>query len=198
MNKITLRQIINGIDKNKTPRGSVSLEYLCQAAGVDSYNIDGTAFYEDSDKRIDSYFVRPHYCTDTWVGIQAHFLDNELVAVSNKTARKDDEFYFFVSNEAAEKVKQYLLSFPVEETIHYDLIDLDSELHDEKYSVFYSQNILHKFGWYKGKKVEIVKTRFDRSQEGLDHFYDVQIKLDDGTTKIVRTSDLLFDYNTLD
>lgn len=199
MNKITLRQIINGIDKDKTPKGSVSLEYLCQAARFDSYNIDETTFYRDSNKRISSYFVRLHYCTDTLVGIQAHFLDNELVAVSSQTARKDDENYFFVSNEAAKKVKQYLLSFLVEETIYYNLIDLDSELYDEKYSVGYNTNILHRLGWYNGEKVEIVRRNFNSEVFGSTiNFHGVEIKLADGTTKIVTTSDLLFDYNTLD
>lgn len=204
MNKISLRQIINGIDKDKTPKGDVSLEYLCQAAGVDFYNIDETTFYQDSNKRISSYFVRPHYCTDTWVGVQAHFLDNELVAVSTQVARKANEDYFFVSNEAAEKVKQYLLSFLVEKTMHYNLIDLDSELYNEKYSVFYNTNILHRFGWYNGEKVEIVRTNFHSANlhsEGIGspyYFNGVEIKLADDTNKIVTTSDLLFDYNTLD
>jgi hypothetical protein len=195
MNKITLRQIINGINKNSL--SDPDIEDLCTE--FELYYSDISSFYEQINERLKAYYYQTHRCTDTQVGSKAYYLDDELVAISHKPFRKTNEYFQFASKEAANKVRDFFKSFIQDPEIHYNLFDLDKYVYDEKYAIDYNCGILHRFGWYNGEKVKIVRTNFDSEGIGSPYyFHGVEIKLADGTTKIVTTSDLLFDYNTLD
>jgi hypothetical protein len=54
----------------------------------------------------------PHHswiCTDTGVGLRFYFLGNECVCASYQSARKSDEVFEWVSQEAFDKVKTLVL-----------------------------------------------------------------------------------------
>jgi len=195
MNKITLRQIINGINKNL--ESDPDIEDLCLEFELDYYEVSFS--YNQILERLKAYYFQTHRCTDTQVGSKAYYLDGELVAISHKPFRKVNEYFQFASKEAANKVRDFLKSFIQEPEINYKLFDLDEDLYDEKYAIDYNSGIIHKSAWYEGSKVEIVRTNFNSEVfSPAKHFRGVEIRLADGTTKIVTTSDLLFDYNTLD
>jgi len=195
MNKITLRQIIDGINKNL--ESDPDIEDLCLEVDLDYYEV--SLSYHQILERLKAYYFKTHLCTDTQVGSKAYYFDDELVAISYKEFRNSYELFWFASKEAANKVRDFLKSFIQEPEIHYNLFDLDEDGYDEKYSIEYNSGILHKSAWYEGSKVEIVRTNF--RSEGFNspnYLRGVEIRLADGTTKIVTPSDLLFDYNTLD
>ena len=195
MNKITLRQIINGINKNSL--SDPDIEDLCTE--FELYYSDISSFYEQINERLKAYYFQTHRCTDTQVGSKAYYLDDELVAISHKPFRKSNERFLFASKEAANKVRDFLKSVIQEPEIHYNLFDLDKDVYDEKYAIEYNRGILHRSAWYEGSKVEIVRTNFNSEVFGSTiNFHGVEIRMADGTTKIVTTSDLFFDYNTLD
>lgn len=64
-------------------------------------------FYGRSDK----YYNQPlltWLCTDTTVGICAHYLDNNLLAISYQTARKSYQNHYFASKEMLQKFEEFL------------------------------------------------------------------------------------------
>jgi hypothetical protein len=65
---------------------------------------------EAIEKRATKFWIRSWICTDTRVGLAFYFLDGEPVATSWQQGRKCDENIDFFSNEAAEKVREWLLS----------------------------------------------------------------------------------------
>lgn len=47
-------------------------------------------------------------CTDTKVGLKAHYFDNKLIAISTQHARKSSESYYWVSEELKLEFEQFL------------------------------------------------------------------------------------------
>lgn len=66
---------------------------------------------DDKDSRLQEYALCTFICTDTHVGIDMIFLDDEFVAMRHQRYRKGDISYKFVDREAENKVMEYLESF---------------------------------------------------------------------------------------
>jgi len=187
---MTLKEAIDKIDKTN-PKNEDSPSW-----GELFYEVFKThdSFWSD-DTRLKSYWVKVWYCTDSYVGIKAYFLDEELVCISDKVARKDSEDFEFVSKETFKKVKEYLKSL-IQETEEEDcicLIDFEQEM-GENYTVSYNTQILHKNALYKGEIVEIIKTYFGFNTP--DYFHSVEIKYQGEIIK-VNVNELYFPYGNL-
>jgi hypothetical protein len=149
-----LIDIINSIDLNdKNLQCEPDWNNICSALDLFS----NSSYFEDS--RLKAYHIITWYCTDSYVGSRAYFLDNEFVAISEQTGRKYDEEFRFVSKEAADKVRNYILS--MQEYREPSLLDVNEETSDY-YSIGYPTQLLiqfHKYGVYKdGRKVEITSS----------------------------------------
>ena len=172
---------------NKKLEDDVSLESIANDFGI--YDIG----YGVENTRLKSYWLRVWYCTDSYVGWKAYYLDDELVCVSSQLGRKCDEVFEYVSTQTATKVRDYLLTLVCPREISVDIINQDEEYHDNYYVEYSSQimNTFHKFGKYKptGDVVEIVKTYND-----YIHFHEVNVKFPDGSIKEVDCRDILFEY----
>jgi hypothetical protein len=187
----TLRKIISEIDKtNKALTINPNWEGLSSEFGIND-------LYWSDDTRLKAYFIRRHYCTDTWVGARVYFLDDEVVAISIQPARKAREEFSFVDIESCRKLRNYLLSLVhIEETLPNDFIeDWDKEI-AETYKVQYNTQILQKTGFFEGKEVKIIKTNFDWQKEKEDHFHSVIIEDGDGEERKIDCRELDFKYNT--
>lgn len=98
---------------------------ICQDLGINEYDLDlskNTCLY--------SQFIISWYCTDTWVGVRAFYLNNELVCVAYQTGRKDGSAFHWVSQETKTKTRDYLNSLRVveEEDIWFvGWLDLESD-----------------------------------------------------------------------
>jgi hypothetical protein len=179
----TTRKIIESIDLEKYGESVDGSEDLPAIFGI--YD------YVPFDDRLKMVFVRPHYCTDSWVGVRAYYLDGEFVALSTQKGRKYDEEFQFVSNEAAMKVKDYVISF-VEPQYDIKIADkLDEEI-DDFYTVEYSEQILHKHGIHGGERVEI-----KRKKRKWDDFHTATIVGKDGKDRDVDCRDILLAYGDL-
>lgn len=191
MEKTTFRKIISEIDfSNKKLKSDPDWENL---SSIFNINLDWS-----DDTRLKSYYIKIHYCTDSYVGIKAYFLDDEFIALSNQIGRKYPEEFDFVSTEIAEKVKDYLLTLlePEEHSANVSVIDyLDEEI-PNTYKIEYNTQILQKKAIYKGERVDIIKTDFEN--EGIkspNYFHSVLIKK--GNEEIlVNCKDLDFEYNS--
>lgn len=192
MKKTTFRELINNIDfSNKKLESSPDWENLSTIFNID---LDWS-----DDTRLKSYFIRIHYCTDSYVGIKAYFLDNEFVALSTKYGRKYSEEFEFVSIDVAEKVKKYLLSLlvPDDYPTNVKIINYLDDTIPNTYKIEYNSQILHKTALYYGEYVDIIKTNFnDKGINSPDYFHSVIVKK--GNEEIlVNCGDLDFEYNTI-
>ena len=56
-----------------------------------------------------AYWSLNWVCTDTGVGLRFYFLNDEFIGASFQPARKSDEEFQWVSQEAFDKCKEYIL-----------------------------------------------------------------------------------------
>lgn len=188
----TLRQIISEIDfNNESLENDINWDNV-----TESLRIQDSIWVEQT--RLRCFFYERWYCTDTWVGGRAYFLDEELVAVSYQIGRKWDEDIEYISKEAYDKVKSYVISLiEKEEPSFVPSILQDGELDklvEDRYQVEFNSQILQKQGYYEDELVDIVRTNYDYGDP--NYFHGVKIRLSSGKTKIVHVSELYFDYNT--
>ena len=98
---------------------------ICQDLGINEYDLDlskNTCLY--------SQFIFSWYCTDTWVGVRAFYLNEELVCVAYQLGRKYDSTFHWVSQETKTKTRDYLNSLRAveEEDIWFvGWLDLESD-----------------------------------------------------------------------
>lgn len=188
---MTIRQLVEGIDLKQTGY-EADLNKIAEEFGINYY-------YNDLDNRLKYYYTKAWYCTDTWVGERAYFLDGEFVMYSFQSARKSSECFIFVSAETREQVRNYIMSLIAVEDGVVDTntyLNLDEEI-PNRFQLEYNSQILNEVGWYNDKLVKIRTTRFPYNQDETDdYFYSVVIDLDGKLTK-VHVKDLWFDYNTI-
>ena len=189
----TLRKLISEIDfNNERLKSDPNWRDLSRY-----FNINEIDWSDDI--RLASYYIKVHYCTDSYVGIKAYFLDNRFVAISEQIGRKYDEEFSFVTDEEAKNVRDYLLSLLKNSyPDNFDLIDgMDDEISDT-YKIEYNTQILHKSASLKGEKIKILKKNFE--EEGIsskNYFRSVEIEHENGNKEIVDCRDLDFQYNTI-
>lgn len=102
------------------------------------------AFWGDNFKpRLISYPVETWLCTDTIVGMNSIFLDDEWVGYSMQTGRKCDRFFYWKDKESLKKVKEYCLSLLDEEEWNFELA-IEGQIAED----------FKKLEYYTGKKYE--------------------------------------------
>lgn len=146
------------------------------------FNLDFYGWVEDN--KLISYAIEEWLCTDTWVGVYAIYLDGEPVGISCQTARKSDTQYKWISEEKAQKVKEYILSVMEEDEPVHELLT-DEELEEdwgEMFQLGYSSQILGKTVWFNDVECSIV----DRGGWGKnDEFSPSEIKINYNDEDIV-------------
>lgn len=116
-------EAIANVDKSASDRFWVDTEEFCQALDL-SLLIPWNC---KVDQRMKGYGLVTWLCTDTMVGAVAWYLDEELVAISYKNARRTDISIEFLNETSAEKVKKFLLEI-AESTAVIKYADLESEI----------------------------------------------------------------------
>lgn len=170
-----LKEVIEKIDKSKENECWVELTEIASEIGLNDY-------VYDSEERIKSYFYISWLCTDTQVGAKIYFLDDEAVCVSYQSARKADEYFEWISQEAFEKVRNYILNLI--STPNVAIVDLEEKV-EEFFSVEFSEQMLTKKAIYNSLPVEIV----ERYSYG-DKWKQTLIKFSDGKKELVTTKDI--------
>lgn len=161
-----IRDLINAVDRSEKNTSSADIDIFCQALDLDQPGWNVTF---DKDNRVTAHWLVKWYCTDTWVGYQVFYMDNEPVAVSTQLARKSSENLEFVSLEAATKVRAYILECLGEKEFSPSIANLDEET-DPYYTVSYSSQLLVKKGWYGDRIVNVVREcqRWDDPELKMD------------------------------
>ncbi len=186
-----IKDIITKLDKSENNSEWVDVSGFETELGLDGmlWNCD----HNKGAKHIKCYWLAKHYCTDTYVGLRAYFLDDELVCISSQRGRKCSKDFEWVSKETFESVKSFILSLIDDnESETIILLDMDEDLGDF-YHIHYSGQFLRKEVKYKGEDVLITKQ--SRSYEDMDH---VTIKRKDGTEERVLSVDIETPWNILE
>ena len=152
-----------------------------------------------TNNRLTYVNVSPHICTDTWVGIEFIYLDNEFVAMSDRQYRKSDFIYTFKDKESKDKLVSYFQSF-MEEDLEYKYLsnkDLSKSM-GFGYHVPHAYTHIGSKAFYflidKTVEVTVVKgEQFNLSRQ-YKNFDNVLILLPTGDEIVVKVNTLLFPY----
>jgi hypothetical protein len=117
---------------------------------IDSFSeslgvLDHLGYSEEFSKRVTCYSVQDWLCTDTVVGTFVYYMDGLPVALSIQTARKTDKEIWFLSKEAAQKMREFIQSVMPD---HYEpeIVSLDEELPDFSETHNYPNSFFSEFG----------------------------------------------------
>lgn len=190
--KTTLKKLISEIDfKNKALQDDVNWDDLSNCFNI--YDLSWS-----NDERLKCYFIKTWYCTDSYVGIRAYFLDDKFVAVSAQNGRKSSEDFEFVSMDVAKEVRDYLLSLvEKEDGLKIQLLtedELNQEIPDT-YKIQYNSQIRHASALFNGEIVSIIKKPFNIDTD--NHFHIVEIQKENGDKQKIDCRLLDFRYNTI-
>lgn len=186
----TLKQLID--KASQLPKKEYNLwdENLLSALGLD-------IIHHNYEKPISltTNHLKQWYCTDTWVGIDVIYLNNHPVAVTNQIGRKWDVNIYFLSEEAKNSVKDYLISlYNNQEEDYVDYLTED-ELNEEMgdyFKIEYASEVLYKTAWLNGEQVEI--TQKPRTMNNNFNLHTVAIKHKDGVEEWIDVRELDFEY----
>lgn len=119
-----LKDLVLNVDKSDMNSSYVDISHLAYQFDISTYD------YFDEQDLLKSYWLWKRYDTDTYVGIEAYFLNDEFVGINTTTGRKNGGGELeFVSKEAANKVKDFILTLiqdNEEDTI--SIIDMEEEM----------------------------------------------------------------------
>ena len=185
----TLKQLIE--KASQLPKKEYELwdENLLSALGLDIIHHN----YE-KPVSLSTNHLKQWYCTDTWVGIDVIYLNNHPVAVTNQIGRKWDVNIYFLSEEAKNSVKDYLISLYNNQQDCADYLtedDLNEEMGDY-FKIEYASEVLYKTAWLNGEQVEI--TQKPRTMNDNFNLHTVAIKHKDGVEEWIDVRELDFEY----
>lgn len=184
---LTVKEAIEQVDRSKENEETyIPFEEMCSDLFNRYVQIDD----ENEEHQLKYYWLAHHYCTDSWVGIRVYYLNDDPVCVSHQAGRKCSEDFYWVSKEAADKVREYLLSLAkpmANDNISY--APLDEEM-GEGYKVDYSGQLLDTQVMLDGEMVEVINQP-QYNANGDMNFHTIDIREQDGTTKSVDIGKIL-------
>lgn len=158
------------------------VEVFNSALGMSCYTYDSSIA-----ERLKYVFLTKWLCTDTWVGVRVYFLDDVPVAVTNQTARKNDEEVEFISASDAERMQRFLIELSQAEQPSFHVCNLDEEV-GEHYTVEYGGQLLAKEGFYQGFAAKVQKT-YDNYVD-IGKWQVIEISYSDGVSTIFKEIDI--------
>lgn len=160
------------VDKSRNNQVYPEYEKLCEALEA-GWPVN----YEEFENRVKGFWLVKWLCTDTWVGTAVYYLDWDPICCAVKNCRKCDPHFFFVSKEAAFKMREFLLSLRDEDEPEFELIA--KEIPDY-YDVKFSGQLLVNEGSVDVRKCKITNTfREDYVSQ------KVEVEFEDGERKVV-------------
>lgn len=178
------------IDKSQENESFVDLEQLQQELDLHVYG------YAEQE-RLKAYWVENWLCTDTCVGGRMYFFDGEPVAYSYQSARKSHEQFAWFSQEAAEKVRDFVQELS-KEKLTVNICDINEDIGDS-YKIEYLSEVLDwSMARYNGFPIELVEIiKDDNDYYGFDAKLKISIP-SNGQQHIVKVQDLDFVFHLLD
>ena len=120
-----LSEVIQRLSRNRANEAHPDIELFSQ-----TLNVYGTTGWSETfNNRMKGWYIDSWLCTDTTVGTAVYFFDDEPVAVGTQTARKSPEVLYFLSQEAADRVRDFLLEIIQAESVNH-VPYIDPETYD--------------------------------------------------------------------
>lgn len=193
--KITFRDIVEGkykptfSSRNKT---SMDIDNIARDLCIANCYI---GWNEEFNERIKGCYLESWMCTDTYVGLAVFYMDDEVIAFSYQSARKSYELFEFVSEEAANKLRQFIISLmDDDDIIQPSFVDLDQGI-GPYYHVNYASELLVSEGFYQGELVKIVPgQKFNDYSTPASEWSKLNVEKSDG--EIIRIKLEEFDIPT--
>jgi hypothetical protein len=88
---------------------------------------DSVGWSDEFSARVTCYSVQDWMCTDSIVGTFIYYMDGAPVAVSIQTGRRNDKEVFFLSKEAAQKMREFIQSL-MPDKYDPEIVSLEEEL----------------------------------------------------------------------
>jgi hypothetical protein len=184
-----LREAIEKIDKSTKNETWVDFSEICQELNLEEGYISDESVFGS----FECYWLKPWYCTDTWVGVSVVFLKNEPVAIRFQECRKCSTDYFWISLEARQNTLQEcmrIIELLRNQDETDDFIDLNEEF-DEFYSLEYNTQPLEKIGFYKGEQITFLGPQTNEYKEE-GYFHGAKIMRESGQTEFVDVREIKF------
>lgn len=138
-----LKELMDRVDKSKQFECGVSIYEIAENE-FNIFNID----YNIEQTRLTCFWLGNWYCTDSYVGYKIYFFDDKPVGVTIQEGRKDSEHFEWLSKESYKIVKQYILTFLIEqEDERFIITDLEEEF-NEDYTIHFNSQL---FDYHKDK-----------------------------------------------
>lgn len=168
-------------------------EAICESLGVSGmWN-----FPEAVDDALRAYPIFNWLCTDEHVGLDALYLNDEPVGCSYRSARKNSYEIEWISKEAANKVRQFILDHA--DRPEFKIMDPDQDIGEDFAVHFVGQN-LSKHGTFEGRPVEVVGGFDIMGRSGMnvpygDDRYNKFVVKDGDEERMIAPEDLRFPFN---
>ena len=118
--------VLKEFDKDKARLSSTDIQEVADAiCKYPPYLADYD--WDAVQEKIQKYWIAEWMCTDQLVGYAAYYIDGEMFAVSRQPGRKCDEHFWFISDELAKKVYDYVMSLS-DNGPEYRLIELSGKV----------------------------------------------------------------------
>lgn len=140
--------------------------------------------WDKFNSRVKAYWLYSWCCTDTQVGVQSIWIDDELVAYTQQAARKSDYEVYYLSKKAALKMKDVLVSCMEDEEDEYPIADTDV-LDNHEPDLFYVDYPSELFqdnyeGFVDGRACKVIATNDN------NYNYNLTVEFEDGTQLTVK------------
>lgn len=181
---MTLGYLIDNIDKSESNEEWVDLQEIAEEV-----NLDCWCWGDDTGKKLKIYRLFTWLCTDSHVGAHVLFFEDKPVAVTIQSARKSGVDYEWISVDARNSVRDFLVTLvEADEEEAPNLINLDSEM-DDGFYIRYNSQVIQDYATHKEfGKVKII---------GCDRklFHDIEVeRVSDHCRMTMDVRDLKFDY----
>lgn len=185
-----LRELIAKVDRSAKNEDAADIDTFCQALDINEW----LGWDKRFDERVKGYALTQWLCTDTPVGMNVYFMDDEPIAVSTQSARKSDVYIRFVSEEAALKVRDFILSLVKEDEKFYPTIAALDDEYGDSYTVRYHSELLTDVGLCDGQQVKVQRRKMDYN-EPCDEWSKVDVVFEDGTVERIHLNDFKIPYH---
>lgn len=176
----TVREIFERVVKTKDNQDEDDIEGLTEALGI-QYHFNR---WGDDFAPLKVYWVAPFRCSSEWVGQRAYFLNDEPIAISVQMARRSEEQFYFVSEEAANKMRMFLYERMAHDNERpVELISFDHDVPDT-FSVSFASAFIDRKGTYQGRPVEVLHKPNEFAATVCD------VRFEDGSVETVKAEDV--------
>lgn len=121
-----LRDAIEKLDRSDKNKSHANIDHFMSALDMSNY----LGWDERFEEKVQMYWIQSWLCTDMMVGTAVYYMDGELIAFSHQTARRSNCEVYFVSENAAKKVRAFLATLIDEQRNDPQIISLDTEIPD--------------------------------------------------------------------